>query len=115
MNKLSRVLCCTSLAVLVPFVANAAGTYYNGTYKSPQLARYNTNAGAASRTTGASQYGQTRYNYSSYVNQPTRAAATQRRTTTTTTTRTTTKKQQSATSNLAQSGGDQGFWLGAGL
>ena len=85
MNKLSRMLCCTSLVVLVPFVANAAGTYYNGAYQSPQVARYNTgaNSGYTGRTTGTSSYGQTRYNtgYSSYsnANSSTRTAVGQRR------------------------------------
>lgn len=119
MNKLSRMLCCTSLVVLVPFVVNAAGTYYNGTYQSPQVTRYNTgtNSGyAAGRTTGASSYGQARYNagYSSYSNagSSTRTAVGQR--SVNTKTRTANVAQQTKTANAAETV-EQGFWLGAGL
>lgn len=78
MKKWSKILCGCSLLVLMPAAVNAAGTYYNGTYQSPQT-RYNSSAfsnTATRSTSGVSAYNQARYSsagynttgYSSYVN-----------------------------------------------
>lgn len=44
MKGMSRILCCMTLCSLLPLVADAAGTYYNGNlYQNPQ-SKYNANA-----------------------------------------------------------------------
>ena len=99
---------------LVPFAANAAGTYYTGTYQSPQT-RYSTQT-YAQRQTGynrsysnsysqPSSYASTRYN--TYNNYNANAANQNR------TNGNAVANQQTATS--AQASKKTGFWLDAGL
>lgn len=59
MKGFSRVLLGATLVSVLPLVAGAAGTYYNGNlYQNPQ-AKYNTNAGGFYNTYGAGRgYGQ---------------------------------------------------------
>ena len=92
------------ILMLVPFVANAAGTYYTGAYQSPQT-RYSTQT-YAQRQTGYNRsyttpsYASTRYNtYNTAGN-----AAVQNTAATT---------QQSGAS--AQASKKTGFWLDAGI
>ena len=100
--------------MLVPFAANAAGTYYTGTYQSPQT-RYSTQT-YAQRQTGynrsysnsysqPSSYASTRYN--TYNNYNANAANQNR------TNGNAVANQQTATS--AQTSKKTGFWLDAGL
>ena len=69
MIRLSKFLCKCSLMVLVPVVANAAGTYYTGGYQSPQM-RYQSSAFSnrtvTRSTAGVSPYNQARYNSAGY-------------------------------------------------
>ena len=92
------------ILMLVPFAANAAGTYYTGAYQSPQT-RYSTQT-YAQRQTGYNRsyttpsYASTRYNtYNTAGN-----AAAQNTAATT---------QQSGAS--AQASKNTGFWLDAGI
>lgn len=49
MNKLPKLLLGCSIFALLPAVAGAAGTYYNGNYQSPQQQRYANQSYAAQR------------------------------------------------------------------
>lgn len=70
MGRFSKLFYGASMLVLVPMVANAAGTYYTGGYQSPQTTRYNSsafsNTGATRATSGVSSYNQARYNAAGY-------------------------------------------------
>lgn len=59
MKKISRILFGSAILSLMPFVAGAVGTYYNGNlYQNPQ-SRYTTNSGGFYNTYGAGRgYGQ---------------------------------------------------------
>ena len=68
MKKLSCVLLNCSLLAMLPVLANAAGTYYNGsTYQSPQTARYSQQSySQRARTSSYSQSGNAAYKRNSY-------------------------------------------------
>lgn len=115
MTKLPRFLLRASLVAFAPVAANAAGTYYNGNYQSPQsryntqtyaqrgYSNYNTNTQSRNYNTGYSNSG----NYSSYAS--TRPVVGTR----------TTQTQYARTTNSANTtnntGKKQGFWVDAGI
>lgn len=118
MKKVSGLLLNCSLFAMLPMLANAAGTYYNGsTYQSPQTARYSqqsysqrarTTNYSQSEMTGRSQYSNGVYaNPNVRYNQSARTGYGQ----SVRTQQTTKKAQQGA----ATSAGREGFSLGAGL
>lgn len=68
MKCLPRFLFRCSLMAFAPIAANAAGTYYNGNYQSPQQQRYN-NAAYSSQRAGYNTGGYSNYNnYNNYNN-----------------------------------------------
>ena len=70
MKKLTAFLCQCSLLLMVP-AAHAAGTYYTGSYQSPQRARYTQNSYAntvATRNGAYSSQGVSNYNRGQYAN-----------------------------------------------
>lgn len=69
MKKISSILLNCSLFAMLPVLANAAGTYYNGnTYQSPQTARYSQQSySQRARTTNYAQRGAGAYNRNSYA------------------------------------------------
>lgn len=112
MKKLSYMLLNCSLFAMMPVLANAAGTYYNGnTYQSPQTARYSQQSySQRARTNSYSQSGYGAYNRNSYssavysnpnarYNQNARGAQT----------------AQSSKQDAATRSATQGFSLGAGI
>ena len=106
MKKLSRFLFNVSVFALMPAIAGAAGTYYNGNmYQNPQN-RYGANAGGFYNNYGNSArgYGQS-YGYGQNMNNTMGV----RKTTTTTTT--TTRKKAAKANTAAKSG----FQLDVGL
>lgn len=68
MKILPRLLLKTSVFALLPFVANAAGTYYTGNYQSPQRSYSQSSYSQRSRTTNYSQQGVSAYNQNQYAN-----------------------------------------------
>ncbi len=79
MKYLPRIVFGCSLFAMMPVLAQAAGTYYNGNYQSPQTMRYNTSSygtrtnanimqnSAYQRTYSNSGYNNSNYNSSSYA------------------------------------------------
>lgn len=103
-----RILSCSVLA-LMPVIANAAGTYYNGGYQSPQTRyaqRGYAQQGYAQRSRNYSQQGVSQYTRNQYTNAgySTNAQNNMRRTAANT---------QSANAPATET--NQGFYLGAGL
>ncbi len=110
MSHLPKFLLRSVLIAFAPVAANAAGTYYNGNYQSPQTRYTNTN-GYVTRTPANSayqSYQRTGYNtngYSSY--------STARNSAVMQNGRIVQQKQQVQQNNT--SGAKEGFWLNGGI
>lgn len=116
MKLIPRFLFKCSALLIVPVAANAAGTYYTGSYQSPQQSRYSQQSYAQrSRTTSYSQqngtnsYGRSQYASSPYANA--RAAQNVRQVNVSQGQMTQPKQGQVAANQNAKNG----FTLGAGL
>ncbi len=69
MKKIPSFLFKCSALLMVPVAANAAGTYYTGSYQSPQQSRYSQQSYAQrSRTTSYSQQSPNAYTRNQYAN-----------------------------------------------
>lgn len=105
MKILSKLLFNCSMLVLVPVVANAAGTYFNGTYQSPQRNYSQQSYAQRTQTASYSNQGISAYNQRQYANSGyTNARATTR-----------TQQPQQVKQPAVQSSADTGFSLSAGL
>lgn len=110
MKSISKKLLSCSLLALAPVVADAAGTYYNGAYQSPQT-RYAQQGyaqqGYAQRSRNYSQQGVSSYARNQYANAGYSAARSAQNG------RQPMPNMQNKT--VGQSATDQGFSLGAGI
>ena len=105
MKILSKLLFNCSMLVLVPVAANAAGTYFNGTYQSPQRNYSQQSYAQRTKTASYSNQGISAYNQRQYANSGyTNARATAR-----------TQQPQQVKQPTVQSSADTGFSLSAGL
>ena len=110
MKSISKKLLSCSLLALAPVVADAAGTYYNGAYQSPQT-RYAQQGyaqqGYAQRSRNYSQQGVSSYARNQYANagySTARSAQNGRQ-----------PMPNMQNKTVGQSATDQGFFLGAGI
>ncbi|MBQ8367602.1 MAG: hypothetical protein IJX43_00890 [Alphaproteobacteria bacterium] len=108
MKFLPRFLFNCSAMLLVSAAANAAGTYYNGTYQSPQRNYSQQSYTQRARTTSYSQQGVSAYNRNQYANagyssvRGNQQAASQ-------------SAQKRATTTSSQGASGNGFKLDAGI
>ncbi|MBD5389080.1 hypothetical protein HDR63_02385 [bacterium] len=121
MKGLSKFLFYSSMAVMMPVAAQAAGTYYTGGYQANQAARYNQMGYGANTARG---YQQSTYNNAnrnaamggSYAASRNGATASNNRTNTATTQSNGNAGAQQKTATASQSNkATQGFYLDAGL
>ncbi len=106
MKKISKFLF-SGLTAVVPFVANAAGTYYTGNYQSPQT-RYQQQVNNYTRQTGVNAYSQqgiSPYSRNKYSNAGYTTRTNGQRT----------GMQQQRQSENQTAATKNGFYLGAGL
>ena len=68
MKSVVNFLCKCSVVLLMPTIASAAGTYYTGTYQSPQTRYAQQSYTQRARTASYSQQGVSAYNRNQYAN-----------------------------------------------